>query len=180
MKSPVLSVTSATNLEFEGKKYRCVIGRNGFALPENKQEGDLKTPTGTYPLREVWYRADRLAKPVCALPVRTIQPQDGWCDAPADARYNSHFALGGGGADDVDPTSFEHLWREDGVYDLIVPLGYNDSPPVAGKGSAIFMHLSRPDWRGTEGCVALAQADMLTILSRLQPDSQIEIMIAGL
>ncbi|MCA8906118.1 MAG: hypothetical protein KDA43_15105, partial [Hyphomonas sp.] len=73
------------------------------------------------------------------------------------------------------PASHEQLWRDDHVYDLIVELGYNDDPPVAGRGSAIFMHLAREDWSGTEGCVALAYQDLLDVLRLAQPGSEIEI-----
>ena len=168
MKTPDIHVISATELEFGGKRYRCAIGRGGFVNPDEKREGDLKTPTGSYALRELWYRPDRLAKPVCALPTRAIDPQDGWCDDPAEPSYNVHVKL-------PFTASHEKLWREDGVYDLIVPLGYNDAPPVAGRGSAIFMHIARPDWRGTEGCVALAKDDLLKILGQAGVDTHINI-----
>ena len=69
----------------------------------------------------------------------------------------------------------EKLWRDDHAYDLIIPLGYNDNPPAAGKGSAIFMHIAQPDWRGTEGCVALAQQDLLEIVKNCDINTFINI-----
>ncbi len=72
--------------------------------------------------------------------------------------------------------SYEKLWRDDDVYDLIVPLGYNDNPPIAGRGSAIFLHVAKPDYAGTEGCVALAKDDLLDVLAQITADSVIEIV----
>lgn len=153
-------------LIFNGKTYRCAIGKGGFAA--DKHEGDGCTPLGTFALRECWYRADRLKKPRTHLPLRIISAQDGWCDDPESPDYNKHVKL---------PYSFSHeeLWREDHRYDLIVPLGYNDGPILPGKGSAIFMHIAAPGYTGTEGCVALAQEDLLEILPHLHPGMSINI-----
>ena len=84
-----------------------------------KREGDGATPVGTFALRELWYRADRLERPTCALATRTITPTDGWCDDPRHPFYNKHVQL-------PFAASHETLWRDDEVYNLIVPLGYND------------------------------------------------------
>src|SRR5579872_7208083 len=123
-------------LRFNGTSYRCTIGRGGLIAAEKKLEGDGCTPAGTWKLRECWYRADRLNKPQTMLPLRAIHPTDGWCDDPAHPQYNRHVSLPFAG-------HHEKLWLEDVVYDLVVPLGYNDDPPVAGKGSAIFLHVAR-------------------------------------
>ena len=106
----------------------------------------------------VYWRPDHLAEPRTALPRTALAPEDGWCDAPGDPAYNRLVRL-------PYPVSAERLWREDGVYDLIVPLGYNDDPVVPGKGSAIFLHAARPDYVPTEGCVALALGDLLDFLA---------------
>lgn len=157
---------STATLECAGKTFRCVIGKHGFS--NEKREGDGKTPLGTFPLRVVYYRADRVKKPVTGLPVQAIRREDGWCDDQAHPAYNTPVVL---------PFSARHeeLWREDHAYDVVLVIGYNDAPIVAGKGSAIFMHLMQPDGRGTEGCVALSQSDMETILSMLSARSHIEI-----
>jgi L,D-peptidoglycan transpeptidase YkuD (ErfK/YbiS/YcfS/YnhG family) len=143
-------------LFFNGKAYRCAIGKGGFAA--DKHEGDGATPLGQFALRECWYRADRLQKPKTGLKTRMISKQDGWCDDPESPDYNKHVTL---------PYSFSHeeLWRQDSRYDLIVPLGYNDSPVLPGKGSAIFLHIAAADYAGTEGCVALTQEDLLEVLA---------------
>jgi L,D-peptidoglycan transpeptidase YkuD (ErfK/YbiS/YcfS/YnhG family) len=149
--------------------FRCALGATG--VTRNKREGDKATPAGRFPLRRVLYRADRVAPPAIALPADPIGPQDGWCDAPADPQYNRPVSL-------PYPASHERLWREDHVYDIVVILGYNDAPPVAGKGSAIFMHVARPGYAPTEGCVALALPDLETVLTRCGPGDSIRIYVA--
>jgi L,D-peptidoglycan transpeptidase YkuD (ErfK/YbiS/YcfS/YnhG family) len=147
-----------------GMTYSCVLGRSGITA--DKREGDLATPLGIFPLRQVFYRADHGPAPVTALPCRALIPQDGWCDDSADPAYNCHVRLPYAGR-------HERLWREDGVYDLVLVVGYNDNPVVPDRGSAIFIHLARPDFSGTEGCVAFARHDLLVILAQLSPDNRV-------
>jgi L,D-peptidoglycan transpeptidase YkuD (ErfK/YbiS/YcfS/YnhG family) len=138
-----------------GLVFRCALGRGG--VRNDKQEGDGATPTGLLPLRRVLYRADRLASPECAVPAEPIAPADGWCDDPSHADYNRMVRLPHEG-------SCEELWRQDAVYDLVGVLGWNDTPVQRGRGSAIFLHVARPDYAPTEGCVALALADLRRLL----------------
>lgn len=141
-------------------KLRCALGATGITAA--KREGDKATPAGRFLLRRVLYRPDRLAAPQTALPVAPIGPQDGWCDAPGDPEYNKPVTL-------PYAASHERLWRDDHLYDIVVILGYNDAPPVAEKGSAIFLHVARPGYAPTEGCVALALADLEAVLARCGP-----------
>lgn len=161
-------VSSAGVLSFGGLQFRCALGKGGVRPEAEKREGDGATPLGRYPLRRVFYRADRLAAPQTRLPLQALTPQDGWCDDPLDPAYNRFVTLPCG-------ASHEKLWRDDAVYDVIVVLGHNDDPPVPGLGSAIFMHVARPDYSGTEGCVALALPDLLALLAVLRPATQIEL-----
>jgi L,D-peptidoglycan transpeptidase YkuD (ErfK/YbiS/YcfS/YnhG family) len=164
----LLSVTGNL-LTFRGKTYACAVGMGGIVEALRKQEGDGCTPAGAYPLRECWYRPDRLATPpATGLKLRAITPQDGWCDDPAHPLYNRHVTL-------PFTASRETLWREDGAYDLIVPIGYNDNPVIPGKGSAIFLHCMKPEGAPTEGCVALDKNNLLTLLPQLNMDTRIEI-----
>jgi len=142
-------------LSWKGSNFQCALGRGGISA--NKREGDGATPVGTFPLRRIMYRPDRLSPPNCRLPLREINQNDGWCDAPEDAAYNRLISL---------PYAANHevLWRQDHVYDVIVELGYNDFPPRPGLGSAIFMHVAQSDYSLTEGCVALALPNLLSIL----------------
>ncbi len=159
-------VVRGNQLIFRGKTYHCIIGRGGIAHKE--KEGDGITPIGTFPLRECWYRADKMSAPNTGLPLKVISQDDGWCDDPKHPAYNTHVKL-------PFAASHETLWRDDNMYDLIIPIGYNDSPVVADKGSAIFMHLTKPEGATTEGCVALSAADMLEILPHLGTATTIEI-----
>lgn len=151
------------------REFPCSLGKAG--VTDEKREGDLKTPLGRFPLRRVYYRADRLDRPETDLPTEALTPEDGWCDDPAHNLYNRPVRLPFAG-------HHEKLWRDDPVYDLIVVLGHNDDPPVPGKGSAIFLHIARDDFSGTEGCVALARSDLIAVLAEAGPGSMIEIEAA--
>lgn len=161
-----IRLTNPTQLEAGGKGYACTIGRGGIAAPGEKREGDLKTPTGSFPLRCCYYRADRMAPPHTALPLIALTPEMGWCDDPAHPLYNQPVKL---------PFAARHekLWRDDHVYDIIVPLGYNDESIVPGAGSAIFMHLMREDGVGTEGCIALKRDDLQELLAGVTNQSRL-------
>jgi L,D-peptidoglycan transpeptidase YkuD (ErfK/YbiS/YcfS/YnhG family) len=135
--------------------HACSIGPAGIRL--QKREGDGSTPAGIWPMRYVMYRPDRLMRPRTGLPVFRIRPDSGWCDDPASLHYNQPVRL------PVDE-SHERLWREDGVYDLVVVIGHNDSPPVAGRGSAVFIHVQRPDKGATQGCIAFDRSKLLHML----------------
>ena len=143
-------------LRFQGGVFRCAKGKGGRRA--DKREGDGATPIGLLPLRRILYRADRLAPPHAAVPVAPIAPDDGWCDDPAHADYNSQIRL-------PHPARHEELWRADAIYDVIGVLGWNDAPVLRGRGSAIFLHLARPDFSPTEGCIALEQRDLLRVLA---------------
>ena len=143
-------------LHHAGQRYRATLGRGGITA--QKQEGDGATPVGVLPLRRVLFRADHLPRPRAAVPVTLLAPGDGWCDDPADPAYNRPVRL-------PHPARHEELWRGDGIYDVIGVLGWNDAPVERGRGSAIFLHVARDDYAPTEGCIALARADLLAVLA---------------
>ncbi len=149
-------VTPDGLLRLDGFVLRCALGRGGIRA--DKEEGDGATPTGLLPLRRVLYRADRGAIPRAAVFVEPLAPEDGWCDDPAHPAYNTRVLL-------PHPARHEALWRADALYDVIGILGWNDAPVVRGRGSAIFLHLARPDLSPTEGCVALAERDLRAVLA---------------
>lgn len=147
-------------------RMRCALGRGGIS--EHKAEGDGATPSGVYPFREVFYRADRISAPITSLPCRQISARDGWCDDPSDAQYNRHVTL------PID-AGHEVLMRDDGLYDLLIVLGYNDDPVRIGRGSAIFLHVAAPDFSPTEGCVALALHHLIALTADIRPGDAIDI-----
>ncbi len=161
-----LIVTADGTLTLGARTFRCALGRGG--VRRDKCEGDGATPAGVWPLRRVLYRPDRVTVPATGLDTAPIAPGDGWCDGPDDARYNRPVRL-------PYPASAEALWREDALYDLIAVVGYNDAPPVAGQGSAIFLHVAKHDYASTEGCIALARDDLTAVLARCRPGSRIVI-----
>ncbi|MEQ9519322.1 MAG: L,D-transpeptidase family protein [Parvibaculum sp.] len=165
------SAETIGTLSFRGKDYPCALGRAGIVSSTVKREGDGATPEGTWPLRKLHFRADRIAEPRSGLPQRKIEPKDGWCDAPDDPAYNCPVSL-------PYPASTETLTRDDALYNIIIELGYNDAPPLAGKGSAIFFHVAKEKGTKllpTEGCVALRQADLLEVVEHLNNDTLMRI-----
>ncbi len=141
---------------FQGQTFRCALGKGGART--DKEEGDGATPIAVLPLRRVLYRADRVPIPACAVPKEALAPDDGWCDDPAYRDYNTRVRL-------PHTARHEELWRRDAVYDLTGILGWNDDPVVRRRGSAIFLHVARPDYAPTEGCIALALPDLQKILA---------------
>jgi len=140
---------------FGAQRYRAALGRGG--VTRAKREGDGATPAGALPLRRVFYRADRVRRPRTRLPCVPLAPHDGWCDDPAHADYNRMVRLPHDGR-------HEALWRNDAVYNVISVLGWNDDPVEPGRGSAIFLHVARPNLAPTDGCVALELTHLLEVL----------------
>lgn len=144
----------------------CALGRTGVS--PWKREGDGTTPAGAFRLLGALFRPDRLPRPRTGLPLTAIRPQSGWCDDPGDRAYNRPVELPYAGR-------HERLWRDDHLYDVVVVLDYNLSPPVRGAGSAIFLHLARADFGPTEGCIAVSHATMRRLLPHLGPETVIRI-----
>jgi len=159
-----LIVEGSGTARFGDRVVRCATGRAG--ITRAKREGDGATPAGSFACRLVYWRADRLARPATSLPTAKLAPDAGWCDAPGDPNYNRPVLL-------PYPASAEALWRDEAIYDLIVPLGYNDEPVRAGLGSAIFLHVARPDFAPTLGCVALGRDDLIAFLAVARTGSRV-------
>lgn len=143
---------------------RAALGRSAIAAL--KREGDGATPLGRFPIRQALYRADRMPRPRTRLPIHAIRDGEGWCEDPADRNYNRLVRLS-------PKVSVDGLSRADHLYDLVLVLGYNDRPRVRGRGSAIFLHLARPGYSPTDGCIALSRNDLLMLLAQLRRGSAI-------
>jgi L,D-peptidoglycan transpeptidase YkuD (ErfK/YbiS/YcfS/YnhG family) len=161
-----IEVCADGTLIWQGKTYRCALGKNG--LRHDKKERDNATPVGRYAIRRVLYRPDKISGIETGLDTCALEADDGWCDDPAHPEYNTPVKL-------PFTASHEVLWRDDHIYDIIVILGHNDDPPIPGKGSAIFFHLARENYEGTEGCIAVKLEDMLEILKSLPSGEFMEI-----
>ncbi|ESR26101.1 L,D-transpeptidase family protein [Lutibaculum baratangense] len=151
-------------LQAGGLALPCRLGRSGPVA--RKREGDGGTPIGDWRLRRVFYRPDRMARPVSGLPVSPIAPDQGWSENPDDPAYNRLVTL-------PHRFSHEYMWRDDHLYDIVVVVGHNDDPVLKGAGSAIFMHLLRPEGTPTAGCVGLRPQDLRRLLPRLGPDTRL-------
>lgn len=162
-----LNVSTSTLCAF-GHSFRAATGKGGAVPAGEKREGDGATPLGTWHIQGALLRPDRIATPRTGLPWRWLRPTDGWSDDSNDPQYNRPVSH-------PHPYSAEHLWREDHAYDVILLLDHNSQPVVAGSGSAIFWHLAQPDWRPTEGCIAIEREAMLQILPKLEAGMQLSV-----
>ena len=163
-----IQVSQDGTLTYPGGTFCCALGRGGIRPETDKREGDGATPAGCFTLRRVLYRPDRMAPPETSLSVAAIQPADGWCDDPADPAYNQPMHL-------PHAASHEEMWRADGLYDVVVVIGHNDDPIIPGMGSAVFMHVAKPDYEPTAGCVALALPDLLALLKDCAPGDRLRV-----
>ena len=152
---PVAGQLHRGTVLFAGRQFACALGRAGVS--SDKHEGDGATPTGRYPIRRILYRADKIILPPMSFSLAPIDPGDGWCDDADHPLYNRQVRHPFSG-------SAEHMWRSDGLYDIVAVLGHNDAPPLPGRGSAIFLHVADGNYAPTAGCVALIQADLLDLL----------------
>jgi len=142
------------------------LGRAG--VKADKREGDGGTPRGRFHPVRVWWRADLLRRPRTLLPARRIGRADAWCEDPGDRRYNQSFRRSANEPGD-------RLWRDDRLYDVILELDHNTRPRVAGRGSAVFVHVARPGLAPTAGCVALRLNDLRALLGRISRKTRIEV-----
>jgi len=149
-----------------GRTVPVALGRGGVMA--NKREGDGGTPKGTFRPRRLWWRADRHPRPATFLAVRAIRPEDAWCEDPSSRHYNQPIRLDRAQGGD-------RLRRDDHLYDFIVEIDHNSSPRIAGRGSAVFLHLARENFSPTAGCVSMKKANMLRLLARLGPQTRIVI-----
>ncbi len=148
-------------------RFPCALGRGG--VTHRKREGDGCTLAGTFGLIRAHYRRDKHPRPRTPLALKAIRPNDGWCDAPEDPRYNQPVTL-------PHRASCERMWRDDDVYDVVIDLAINRRPVIRGRGSALFLHIARPGYTPTQGCIAIAAKHMARLLARTGPRTKIEIM----
>ncbi|MEF2552224.1 L,D-transpeptidase family protein [Aurantimonas sp. A2-1-M11] len=160
-KKPVLTVRRAPGDRRRGilaagpLRLRCALGRSGTTI--FKREGDGATPVASMALLSAWHRPGRMVRPGARLAIRRIRADvDAWCDAADHAAYNRHVRL-------PFPASAERLARADRLYDFLVVLDWNIRQRTRGRGSAIFLHVAKPGYLPTEGCVAVSPSDMLRL-----------------
>lgn len=153
-------------LEYGPFRWPCALGETGIRAI--KREGDGATPRGVFEIRRVYYRAGRQRRFASAVPWMPLRADMGWCDDPRDGNYNRPVRW-------PYLASAEKLWRPDHLYDLIVVLSHNERPRVRGRGSATFMHLARPGYLPTEGCIALRPEHLRRMLMTVRRSVQVNI-----
>ena len=154
------------SLKIDDFEFKCCIGKRG--LSRKKIEGDNKTPKGIFELEKLYYRGDRLDKPLTKLKCVKINKSMGWCNNIKDkANYNTL-------VNTKKKPKCEKLYREDFKYDLIIPIKYNWEGKTLGKGSCIFLHLTK-NYKPTAGCIALSKKDFLIMLKLINRKTKIQI-----
>ena len=159
-------VKNKHTLQIDEFKFKCCIGKNGST--KYKKEGDKKTPKGNFQIEYLYFRKDRLEKPLTSLKCIEIEKNMGWCnDIKIPKKYNKLFKI-------EKKIKHEKLNRKDYKYDLLIPIKYNFKNPIAGKGSCIFIHLTK-NYKPTTGCIGLKKKDFLIMLKLINKNSKIKI-----
>ena len=153
-------------LYFDKYRIKCAIGKRG--ITSKKIEGDAKTPRGKFGLKSIFYRKDRIKKLISKLKKVVIKKNMGWCDDPNSKYYNKEIRY---------PFNFsaEKLWLKENIYDLIIIINYNLKPTIKNKGSAIFLHIAKRNYRPTKGCIAITKKDIILLISKMNNKTKIKI-----
>ena len=159
-------IKNKETLIFDNFIFKCSVGKNG--ITSKKNEGDKKTPKGLFSLSNVYYRKDRNLKPITKLLTIPITKKMGWCNDVKNKKYNKLIKIN-------NSTRYEKMFRKDYKYDYIIPINYNTKNTQIGKGSAIFIHLSKT-YKKTAGCVALKKKDLLILLKLINRKTKIKIL----
>ena len=151
-------------LKYKKLKFKCTLGKAG--IRKKKREGDNITPKGTFKIVKIYYRSDRIKKISSKFRLIEITKNIGWCDDPKSRKYNQPIKL---------PTKYSHeiLYRRDNIYDLILVLNYNMKPTIKNKGSAIFIHMAKENYKKTAGCVALKKVDLIFLIKEINKNTKV-------
>ena len=160
-----ITLKNKYTLKIDDFKFKCCIGKNG--AKKNKIEGDKCTPKGTYKLGTLYYRKDRVKKPITSLKIKNIKKNMGWCNDSKKKSYNKEIKIN-------KIVSHEKLFRKDHKYDYLIVINYNIKKTIPGKGSAIFIHLTK-NYQPTAGCIALKKKDFIILLKLINNKTKIVI-----
>ena len=160
----MIIINKSGYLKYKGFKFKCALGRAGVG--KKKIEGDNITPKGTFGIVKIYYRSDRIKKISSKYKLIKIIKTMGWCDDPKSRKYNQPIKL---------PSKYSHeiLYRRDDIYDLILILNYNMKPTIKNKGSAIFIHVTKKNYKKTAGCIALKKADLLYLVKEIKKNTKV-------
>jgi L,D-peptidoglycan transpeptidase YkuD (ErfK/YbiS/YcfS/YnhG family) len=153
-------------LEYKNFKFKCALGKNG--IKKKIKEGDNITPKGIFNIKTVYYRKDKIKEILTSIKIEKIKKNMGWCDDPKSNFYNQQIRL-------PNKFNYEKLYRNDHIYDLLGVLNYNTNPVIKNKGSAIFIHIAKNNYKPTAGCVALKKGDLVKLLQTIKKNTKIKI-----
>jgi len=162
----MIIVKKSGYLKYKNFKFRCALGKNGIG--KKIKEGDNITPRGTFKITKIYYRADKIKKLITFFKKIKIKKNMGWCDDPKSKFYNKQIKL---------PYKFgyERLYRSDNIYDIIAVLNYNINPIIKNKGSAIFLHIAKNNYKLTAGCVAIKKNNLIKLLKIIKKNTKVKI-----
>ena len=162
----MIIINKSGYLKYKNLKFRCALGKAGIG--KKKIEGDSITPRGKFNIVKIYYRNDRVKKISSKYRLIKISKNMGWCDDPNSKKYNQLINL---------PTKYTHekLYRKDNVYDLLIVLNYNMSPISKNKGSAIFIHIARQNYKKTSGCVAIKKPHLIKLIKTIKKNTKVVI-----
>ena len=160
----MIIINKSGYLKYKDFKFKCALGKSGIG--NKKIEGDNITPKGKFRIIKIYYRKDRLKKPPSKFTLTEITKNIGWCDDPKSRKYNQPIKL---------PTKYGHeiLCRRDNIYDLIFVLNYNMKPIIKNKGSAIFIHVAKKNYKKTAGCIALKKSDLIFLVKEINENTKV-------
>ena len=153
-------------ISYNNYKAKCAVGKRGISI--KKKEGDFITPKGTFKIREIFYRKDRVQNLITRLKKTVIRKNMGWCDDPKSKKYNKliYFPF---------KHSAEKLYRSENIYDIILVLNFNMNPVKKNKGSAIFIHIAKKGFQPTQGCIALNKSEMIKLVKSIKKNTVVKI-----
>ena len=160
----MIIINKSGYLKYRDLKFKCALGKSGIG--NKKIEGDNITPRGTFNIVKIYYRDDRVKKMPSKFKLIKITKKMGWCDDPKSKKYNQLIKL---------PTKYNHenLYRKDNTYDLILVLNYNIKPTIKNKGSAIFIHVAKKNYKKTAGCIALKKSDLIFLVKEINKNTKV-------
>ena len=127
------------------------------------------TPKGKYKIKYILYRKDRIKKIDSKIKKIAIKKNMGWCNDSKSKNYNRLIKL-------PSVYNFEKLFKNNNTYDILIVLDYNMNPTIKNKGSAIFIHVAKKNYKKTEGCIALRKNDLLKIIKKLKKNTEVKIV----
>jgi L,D-peptidoglycan transpeptidase YkuD (ErfK/YbiS/YcfS/YnhG family) len=160
----MIIINKSGYLKYKNLKFKCALGSAGIG--KKRTEGDNITPKGTYKIVKIYYRKDRIKKISSQFKLIKISKNMGWCDDPNSKKYNQLIKL-------PNKYSYEKLYKKNNIYDLLLVLDYNINPIIKNRGSAIFIHVAKKNYKSTAGCIALKKKDLLELVKLIKKNTKI-------